>query len=225
LSSSAAAQLQSEKANGPRSSKGARTRARLIEAAQQVFEETGFLDARITDIADRAGLSHGSFYHYFDSKEQIFREVAEVIEAELSASLRDVILARSSELTPHDRLAAGLRYHYEVYRSRARIMGVIEQVSRYDDHIAAARLAHHRDYATQMAESIRQLQERDLADRDIDAELVSTAIVAMVTRFAEMWLAQGAFDAQMDEVVDQLARVMVNALQIKQPATRRARKA
>src|SRR5437879_8647503 len=117
---------EGEAQNAPRSRKGEQTRARLLDAAKEIFEENGFLDARITDIADRAGLSHGSFYHYFDSKEQVFREVAEVIEAELSASLRDVILARSSEVTPHDRLAAGLRYHYEVYRSRARIMGVIE---------------------------------------------------------------------------------------------------
>ena len=69
----------------PRSRKGALTRARLIEAGKAVFEETGFLEARISDIADRAGLSHGSFYHYFESKEQIFREVAEEQEARLTA--------------------------------------------------------------------------------------------------------------------------------------------
>ena len=61
------------------------TRARLLDAAKEVFEETGFLEARIADIAERAGMSHGSFYHYFDSKEQIFREVAEVQEALLTA--------------------------------------------------------------------------------------------------------------------------------------------
>ena len=53
---------------GPRSRKGAKTRARLLAAAKETFEEDGFLDARISDIAERAGLSHGSFYHYFDSK-------------------------------------------------------------------------------------------------------------------------------------------------------------
>src|SRR4029078_11671940 len=58
----------------PRSAKGAKTRARRVEAANLVSEETGFLDARISDIAERAGISHGSFYHYFESKEQIFRE-------------------------------------------------------------------------------------------------------------------------------------------------------
>src|SRR6476619_6617165 len=71
---SATAPANSEKPSGPRSRKGAETRARLVEAAEQIFAEHGFLDARIADIAERAQLSHGSFYHYFDSKEQIFRE-------------------------------------------------------------------------------------------------------------------------------------------------------
>ena len=62
--------------SGPRSRKGERTRARLIDAAREVFERDGFLTARIADIASTAGLSQGSFYHYFESKEQIFREVA-----------------------------------------------------------------------------------------------------------------------------------------------------
>jgi AcrR family transcriptional regulator len=60
-----------------RSRKGAETRARLVKAAKEVFERDGFLEARIVDIAKRAKVSYGAFYHYFDSKEQIFREVAE----------------------------------------------------------------------------------------------------------------------------------------------------
>src|SRR6185503_2921760 len=69
----------SEKLPNARSSKSARTRERLVEAAKEIFEKDGFLDARISDIAARAGQSHGSFYYYFDSKEEIFREVAAAV--------------------------------------------------------------------------------------------------------------------------------------------------
>src|SRR3954470_9419904 len=68
----------------PRSRKGAQTRARLLEAAREVFERDGFLTSRISDIAATAGLAQGSFYHYFESKEQIFREVAQGQEARLT---------------------------------------------------------------------------------------------------------------------------------------------
>src|SRR5438270_11126105 len=78
------AEVEGEKPNGPRSRKGVLTRARLVDAAKEIFEENGFLEARISDIAERARLSHGSFYHYFESKEEIFREVAEAQEDRLS---------------------------------------------------------------------------------------------------------------------------------------------
>src|SRR5205823_5618277 len=66
-----------------RSPKGARTRARLVEAAKEVFAEQGLPDARIADIAERAGVSYGSFYHYFDSKEALFREIADELDDRL----------------------------------------------------------------------------------------------------------------------------------------------
>src|SRR5213592_5031135 len=94
----------SEAQNGPRSRKGEQTRARLLDAAKEIFEENGFLEARISDIAERAGLSHGAFYHYFDSKEQIFREIAEAMDDRLNAPLGDVVLAPSSQTTPRDRI-------------------------------------------------------------------------------------------------------------------------
>jgi AcrR family transcriptional regulator len=204
--------VESEKASGPRSRKGVQTRARLLDAAKRVFEETGFLDARISDIAERAGLSHGSFYHYFDSKEQVFREVAEAVDAELAAPLSDVVLAHGSSVPPHERIAEAVRLHFESYRAEARIMGVIEQVSRYDEHVSAVRMARHARYGEQMAESIRQLQRRKLADTALDPELTAAALGALTYRFAEMWLVQGAVDCTLDEGVDQVTRIFVNAL-------------
>jgi AcrR family transcriptional regulator len=204
--------VESEKASGPRSRKGVQTRARLLDAAKGVFEETGFLDARISDIAERAGLSHGSFYHYFDSKEQVFREVAEAVDAELAAPLSDIVLAHGSAVPPRERIAEAVRLHFASYRAEARIMGVIEQVSRYDEHVNAVRMARHARYGAQMAESIRQLQRRELADTALDPELTAAALGALTYRFAEMWLVQGAVDCTLDEGVDQVTRIFVNAL-------------
>jgi AcrR family transcriptional regulator len=199
---------------GPRSSKGERTRVRLLEAAKEIFEENGFLSARISDIAERAGLSHGSFYHYFESKEQIFREVAALVDEQLGAPLSEVVLATDSDLSPHERLREAVRRHFEAYRAEARIMGIIEQVSRYDEHINALMLARHHTYSEQIAESIRQLQKRNLADSSIDPTIVAAGIGALTGRFAELWLVQGAVETSMDEAVEQITTMLVNAMGI-----------
>jgi AcrR family transcriptional regulator len=47
----------------------------ILDAALAVFGERGLADARLDDIARRAGLSKGTIYLYFPNKEELFREV------------------------------------------------------------------------------------------------------------------------------------------------------
>jgi AcrR family transcriptional regulator len=211
------APVGTEKPNGPRSPKGAETRARLLAAAKATFEDSGFLDARISDIAERAGLSHGSFYHYFESKEEVFREVAETIEDQLSAPLGSVILDPASDATPAERIRQAIRLHLEAYRQEARIMGVIEQVSRYDTQVRAARFKRQRYYGEQVEESIRRLQRHGLVDPDLEPVIAAAVLGSMTTRFPELWLVEGSLDCSFDDGVDQLTRVFVNALGLKEP--------
>jgi AcrR family transcriptional regulator len=207
---------ESDKPNGPRSRKGIQTRARLLAAAKEIFEEYGFFDARISDIGIRAGLSHGSFYHYFESKEEIFREVADAVEDQLSAPLGSVILDPDSDATPRERISEAMRLHLQSYRREARIMGVIEQVSRYDENFKAARLQRHRVSGQRVEESIRRLQKHDLVDKELDPVIAAAALGAMTSRFPEYWLVDGALKCSFDQGVEQLTRVFVNALGLKE---------
>ena len=204
-------EAQSEAQNGPRSRKGAQTRARLLGAAKEIFEESGFLEARISDIAERASLSHGAFYHYFESKEQVFREIAELLDDRLSEPM-NVVLASASTAGPKERLLISIRDHLARYQEEARIMGVIEQVARYDEHVAAVRATRGRLHREEMEASIRRLQRRGLADRTIDPAIAAAALGAMVERFAEMWLAQGQLSCDVDSAAETLATIFVNAL-------------
>ncbi|HEX6394808.1 MAG TPA: TetR/AcrR family transcriptional regulator [Acidimicrobiales bacterium] len=218
--------IGTDKPNGPRSRKGANTRARLVAAAKEVFEESGFLNARVSDIAEHAGLSHGSFYHYFESKDEVFREVAESVENQLSAPLGDVILDPSSGASPQERIREAVRRHMESYRDEARIMGVIEQVYRYDDQIKAARIERHNHYNRQVVRAIAQLQRRGLADPDLDPVIAASVMGAMTSRFPELWFVEGRIDSDFDEGVDQLTRMLINALGLKQePSKLRVRRA
>jgi AcrR family transcriptional regulator len=204
-----------------RSRKGVLTRARLIDAAKEVFETDGFLDARISDITEGAGLSYGAFYHYFDSKEEVFREVAARIDEHLSAPLDSVIFAPSSDLPPEQRIRESLSQHLSSYRSEARIMGVIEQVSRYDEEVAAMRLARHQEYNKRIGDSIRQLQRHGMADEHLKPQVVAAILGGMTQRFAEMWLVQGIVKPTFNDAVEQLTLVFVNALGLRNQAPSR----
>lgn len=194
----------------PRSRKGERTRTRLLEAAKTVFENDGFLDARISDIAAGAELSHGSFYHYFDSKEQIFRMVAEEQEALLTAATSDS--SDSATLSEMERIRRANRRYLERYRDAAKIMGVIEEVSRYDEQVNTARMNRMKHFAQRAERSIRRMQTEGVADATVSADIAAVALGAMVARFAELTLLQHYADFDFDESVEELSRLWANAI-------------
>ena len=208
--------LDTVKPIGPRSSKGERTRAKLLDAAKEIFEEDGFLEARISDIAERAGLSYGAFYHYFPSKEEVFREVAAVHERRLGAA----VVAETELVSGPDyssvaaRVEAANRRYLLEYRREARLMRVIEQVSRFDTVLNQARLYRYNLYAERLADAIVRLQRRGHADAEIDPTVGSQIVMSMVTRFAEAWFVQERFRCTFDEGVDQLNRLCLNALRL-----------
>lgn len=195
--------------NAPRSPKGARTRARLLEAAKTVFENTGFLEARISDIAEQAGLSHGTFYHYFDSKEQVFREVAEEHEALLTAPDESGDAAPATE---YERILRANLLYLTRYRDNGKIMGVIEEVSRYDSHVNEARVTRQKHFAGRAEERIRGLQKKGLVDADIDPEIAAVALGSMVARFAELWLVEEWAPYKFDHTVEQLSLLWAKSI-------------
>jgi AcrR family transcriptional regulator len=194
----------------PRSAKGRRTRTRLLEAAKVIFERDGFLEARIGDISEAAGLSHGSFYHYFDSKEQIFRELAESLEVSVLTMHEPGEKAAPDE-SPVDRIRSANHHYLMAYKREAKIMRVIEEVSRYDAEVLAVRVRRQQEFAEKLQASIVRLQRAGLADKSIEPRYAADALGGMVAKFAEMWFGQqGRYDMQ--TAVDQLTRLWTNAL-------------
>ncbi|MGA7416775.1 MAG: TetR/AcrR family transcriptional regulator [Acidimicrobiales bacterium] len=195
----------------PRSRRGELTRAKLVKAAKTVFERDGFLDARISDIAKRARVSYGAFYHYFESKDQIFREVAEAQEERLTAPA-DPDEPRASDDSAASRIREANRRYLQRYRDEARIMRVIEEASRYDGHVNAVRMASQKHFASRSEQAIRRLQKEGQADPRVNPTIAADALGSMVGRFAELWLTQGYREYDFDEAVDQLSLLWANAI-------------
>lgn len=91
----------------------ARTRARLLVAAAEVFAERGYAGASVDDIAGAAGVSVGSIYSRFGSKQELFEALMSEHLARDVARVRDGMAVGLAEgiSTPDDILheAAGSR--------------------------------------------------------------------------------------------------------------------
>jgi len=82
----------------------AATRARLIEAARELFVERGYEDTSTESILEAAGLSRGAMYHHFATKRDVFEAVFEQVSDEAIAG---ALRAASRAGSPLDELVGG----------------------------------------------------------------------------------------------------------------------
>jgi AcrR family transcriptional regulator len=87
----------------------------ILDAAFLVFGEEGFARTRLDEVARRAGVSKGTLYLYFDSKEALFREMvrAKIIPCVVQGEE----LVRTFDGPPRDLLVAVIRSMWGVVRS------------------------------------------------------------------------------------------------------------
>lgn len=104
----------------PRTERGRKTMRLLLEAAAAEFGEKGFHDSSIVGITQRAGVALGSFYTYFDSKDELFRALVQDMSGQVRTTVGPVIRAQPTRLAGEEAgLAAFLdfvRTHKELYR-------------------------------------------------------------------------------------------------------------
>ncbi|WP_113700726.1 TetR/AcrR family transcriptional regulator [Nonomuraea lactucae] len=194
----------------PRTARGARTRARLVQAARKVFERDGFLDARLADITTEAGTAAGSFYTYFTSKEEIFQAVLEEIQEEM---LHPHVHEMTDSDDPVSVIAASTRAYLQSYERNAKLMRLLEQVANIDDKFRELRKRRSDAFMRRNARAIRDLQARGLADPALNPILAAGALSGMVARTAYTNWVLGE-DWDLDELTDTLTQLWINALKI-----------
>jgi AcrR family transcriptional regulator len=201
-------------ASRPRRADATRNRAALVAAARSVFERDGYVRARITDIADEAGVAHGSFYSHFDGKQEIFAAVMAEVEEEM---LHPGPALAAAGGDPVAVIAAANLAYLEAYRRNARLMALLEQVATVDEDFRELRQQRSAAFLARNARAIRRLQEAGLADPELDADLASLALSSMMSRSAYVALVLGwAAPADLDRLAATLTRLWVSALRIKE---------
>src|SRR5438132_5748549 len=99
-------------------------RERILRAAIDVFAQSGYFNAKVSEIAKAAGVADGTIYLYFDGKEDllvtIFREHTRNYLQSLERSLANI-------RRPEERIRVAIRHHLETL-GRDRALAVVSQV-------------------------------------------------------------------------------------------------
>jgi AcrR family transcriptional regulator len=183
----------------------------LLAAAREVFELEGYDRASISSIVEAAGVARGTFYIYFESKEDIFLTVAQIVEDEIKSMQFPIDV---SDLIGVERAARIIRTSTErflkFYRERVGFMAVLEQVASQTPEFTSLRLRMRRASAERAIILINGLKAEGLVSTSLDARYAAVALTGMVDRFAYVWLVLGE-DFELDRAVETLTRLWFQA--------------
>ena len=101
------------------------TRARLLDAAGQVFARRGFHAATVDEVAEAAGYTKGAVYSNFANKDELFLAL---LDQRLAAQLQQVEALYAIESS--EELLAAMRGRTEQEFAAARDFGVLSSSSR-----------------------------------------------------------------------------------------------
>ena len=180
-----------EGGRAPLSERGRRTRDRLIAAARTVFEERGFDGTRMGDIAAAAGVSHGTVYTWFPTKEDALHAVVDSMTEEMYS-----VLSTPDVNDPIERIAVANARYLAVHRQTARLLEVVAQAAVDDASFRAVLADLRRTHVDRVAKSIRAMQREGLVVRSLDARVSAAALCAMVEGFARHWTTGGESGAE-----------------------------
>ncbi|WP_404335584.1 TetR/AcrR family transcriptional regulator [Sphingomonas sp. MMS12-HWE2-04] len=156
----------------PRTARGRRTLRAILDAAAVEFGEKGFHEGSISGITRRAGVALGSFYTYFDSKDEVFRalvrDMSDQVREHVAPALKDAsgqIAAEQAALLAFIKFA---RTHKEIYR-------IIDEAEFVDPD--SFRM-HYASTADRIARRLRAAAERGEVRDDV-GEVHAWAIMGM----------------------------------------------
>ncbi|WP_431778822.1 TetR/AcrR family transcriptional regulator [Microbacterium aurantiacum] len=199
-------------AGKPLTSRGEATRGRILEAAEHVFADLGYHEASIVKITEHAGIGLGTFYLYFDGKQQVFEELVIDLNRRVRRSMAEAMTGAT------DRISAE-RAGFEGFFRFTAAHPALYRVVREAEFVSPETLRLHYTRIVEGYESgLRAAQADGDVDEALDPEVTAWALMGAGELIGMRYLlwerdADGAPPAEMPaSVVDDMARFIRNAL-------------
>ncbi|MDQ1361769.1 MAG: hypothetical protein QOJ44_2146 [Acidimicrobiaceae bacterium] len=169
--------------------KGAQRRSDLIDFAAHRFAAQGYHPTSVTDIVDGMGVGKGVFYWYFDSKDELFRQILSDAQHGLRLAQREAI---ADQHDPARRIEQGIRAAIR-WLGDNRHLFILMEFARTEERFAPL---------------IRQGEQQVVADalphvtagitagllRREDPVVLTTAILGVTSHLARVLMLEGGTD-------------------------------
>ncbi|HZU21705.1 MAG TPA: TetR/AcrR family transcriptional regulator [Terriglobales bacterium] len=180
---------------------------RILDAAISVIAEKGFFQARVSEIAERAGVADGTIYLYFKNKEQILMAA---IDSAFAAFLERARAAVSdAAMPPEQRLSRLCQLHLETLGGNRDLALVFQtelrQSARFLAQFSRTRLVEYFDLIRSL---VREAQSAGRFRPDISDKIAANCFFGAIDEMVTSWMLSehqyslaGAADAVMNVIL------------------------
>jgi len=193
-----------------REEKARETHMRLLEAAAQVVGEDGYADASVAKITRLAGVAQGTFYNYFDSRQEIFDRLLPYMGRQMLDHIRETVAA---DLTGAAREEARLRAFFGYLIAHPAFYRIL-----YEAEIFAPRA--HEEHFRLLVEGYRGSLGRSVGRGEIDGyseeELEAVIYILLSARsylsMRYVYDGKGGTEAPPEHVIDAYVKLVTRGL-------------
>ena len=158
--------------------RGQQTLVRLLDAGTRVFAERGYHAARVDDIVKAAKTSHGTFYLYFASKQDLFAAIAEGVAAEMVDLARELPSLGSDGEGGADDFRDWLTRFHALYGRHGDFVRTWTDAEIGDGELSQIAEDLVTEFSRQLAIRVRA------AAPDLDPRMTAFALVSMIERMS-----------------------------------------
>jgi AcrR family transcriptional regulator len=188
-------------------------RQQLLEAATWVFARKGYRRAGVGDIIARAGVARGTFYLYFDSKEQVFLAIVEDFHRKIAHAVTTTSEPPTQPLPdPETLLTISFRRwlgFFAAHRDAAIV--ILKEASSIDPRFEEGYTHLRRSAIDFFAARYRRFQEMGVVRQTIRPELMAHLLIGMFDELLNAFVLTNP-DADLDTLAAHLAAFEWNGI-------------
>ncbi len=188
-------------------------RERILDAAIKVFAAEGFYNAKVSQIAQQAGVADGTIYLYFKSKDDLLINLFEDRMERVNANLREAI---DTESTAVARLKRIVKLHLELVeqnRDMAEVISVeLRQSSKFIREYSNPKFA---EFLRTIAGAVVEGQRTGELRTGIDPYVFARALFGALDEIALAWLVKhpgSKASIELPRAAEQLADLFIEGL-------------
>lgn len=176
------------------------TRNKIYNTALELMEKKGFNNITVEEISKKAGVSVGAFYHYFDSKNDIYYEIYNRMDEYYKKEVADKLTGKNS----FDQIDLFFRY-YAKYVANRRLDSMKVLYNTNNKYF----IKKGRYLQALLTELIKDGQEKIEITNEFEPEYITNFLFVVVRGIVFDWcLHDGGYDLE-DRVSEYLKQILI----------------